>query len=231
MPPTTPPLVSFYSPNLRAPDPNNRTLAQILAWPDSDLEHHHDYIQTLFPLPEPSPFNPYAPTIDKPTFDHFRSDPSLRAQLRKALVRMLTFYGFQFSPDGTMKIVPGVNFHHAAKNWVMRFNHNHLRITRIIRSLRVLGLEGEAEALFEAVKGVGERSGRIGGRSLEFWGRAAERPLFIAPEDEEDEGRGGGFLYEFEAGRGGGGGGGGVDGAGAGGEEVEGPSVKSNGKG
>ena len=31
-----------------------------------------------------------------------------------------------------------------------------------------------------------------------FWRRAAERPLYLAPEDERDEGRGQAFLYEFE---------------------------------
>ena len=31
-----------------------------------------------------------------------------------------------------------------------------------------------------------------------FWRRAAERPLYLAPEDERDEGRGKRFLYEFE---------------------------------
>ena len=39
----------------------------------------------------------------------------------------------------------------------------------------------------------------IGARSLEFWTRAAERPLYLAPEDERDEGRGKDFLYEYEA--------------------------------
>ncbi len=36
------------------------------------------------------------------------------------------------------------------------------------------------------------------------WTRAAERPLYLAPEEDDDEGRREGFLYEFEfeAGRG-----------------------------
>ncbi len=39
------------------------------------------------------------------------------------------------------------------------------------------------------------------------WTRAAERPLYLAPEEDDGEGRRRGFLYEFEfdAGRGGGG--------------------------
>ena len=34
-----------------------------------------------------------------------------------------------------------------------------------------------------------------------FWTRAAERPLYLAPEDERDGGKGKDFLYEFEAGK------------------------------
>lgn len=32
-----------------------------------------------------------------------------------------------------------------------------------------------------------------------FWTRAAERPLYLAPEDERDEGLGRDYLYEYEA--------------------------------
>ena len=34
-----------------------------------------------------------------------------------------------------------------------------------------------------------------------FWTRAAERPLYLAPEDERDGGKGKDFLYEYEAGK------------------------------
>lgn len=84
-------------------------------------------------------------------------------------------------------------------NWVSSFTHNHLRITRIIRSLRVLGLEAEATAFFEAVEDVYLTTGRIGGRSFMYWTRAIERPLYLAPEDARDKGDGKDFLYEFEA--------------------------------
>jgi len=113
-----------------------------------------------------------------------------------ALVRMLRFYGFEMRTGGT--IAPGANFHVASRNWVKRFNHNHLRITRIIRSLRVLGLENAADEFFKALEDVYGRSEKISEKSMMFWNRAAKRPLFIAPEDDEDGGTGAGFLYEFE---------------------------------
>jgi len=88
----------------------------------------------------------------------------------------------------------------ASENWVCMFDHNHLRITRIIRSLRVLGLEEEARVFFEALKSVQESS-NISQRSLMYWTRAAIRPLDISPEVEpgdENTVRGPRFLREFE---------------------------------
>ena len=99
---------------------------------------------------------------------------------------MLQFYGF--SPSFT-KIVPTSDYEDMRRNWVKLFNHNHLRITRILRSLRVLGLEAEAKNFFEALVGVfhGRERGKIGERSMVFWTRAVERPLFIAPEVEDED--------------------------------------------
>jgi hypothetical protein len=66
--------------------------------------------------------------------------------------------------------------------------------------LRVLGLEEEAVAFFEALKLVQEAS-NISFRSLTYWSRAALRPLHIAPEvdlEDEDAVQGPRFLREFE---------------------------------
>ena len=199
-------IVRFYDPHIQAKDRRGRTISSILAWSDDELEYHHDYIQLLFPLPEGSPFNPSAPVIDEATFNAFRSRLELQTRLRASLQRMLYFYGFQFTSetanDGhsqTLQVVHGSNYPEASRNWVRRFNHNHLRITRILRSLRVLGLEKEALEFFKALKRVYE-GGKIGQKSMMFWTRAIERPLYLAPEDDDDEG-GCQFLYEFECGK------------------------------
>lgn len=205
-PSSTPLLVRFYDPTNPAPDPKGRTVSSILALPDTELEYRHDYIQLLFPLPEASAFHASAPVIDSATFTAFRTRPELQSQLTKSLTRMLHFYGFEASRsqagDSNVDIVRGDNFKRASKNWVKRFNHNHLRITRIIRCLRVLGLEEHAAGFFRVLRSVYNdgRSG-IGGKSMMFWTRAAERPLHLAPEEEEDEGQGKDFLYEYEASR------------------------------
>lgn len=209
-------------------DFRGRKFSDILQWPDSELEASHDYIQTLFPLPEASQVNWSATIIDSRVFDAFRSQPELREKLRAALTRMLSFYGFQWLDDAGEKrvrqnsqktydgptplspvktnlyslcqVVRGDNFDTASQNWVCRFDHNHLRITRIIRSLRILGLQEEALAFFKALKLVQEAS-NISSRSLMYWSRAAFRPLDIAPEvdpEDEDAVRGPKFLREYE---------------------------------
>lgn len=202
--PSTSPIIRFYDPNLQAPDSEGRTLSSILAWDNHELERCHDYIQWLFPLPERSSVSFSAPVIDRSTFHAFRTRSELRDRMRDALERICRFYGFYFLASNDPKCFRierfiDLIFETRAHNWVKRFTHNHLRITRIIRSLRVLGLEAEAREFFRAVRNVYDITGKIGAGSLMHWTRAMERPLYLAPEDDEDGGNGKDFLYEFEA--------------------------------
>ncbi|KAL8762588.1 MAG: hypothetical protein Q9184_001442 [Pyrenodesmia sp. 2 TL-2023] len=202
--PMPPFIVNFYAPQNASADVRGRKLNAILAWPDDRLEWSHDYIQILFPLPERSAFSLSAPVVDERVFSAFRFSLEHQARLREALSRMLKFYGFDLIPraegeESHYEVRKGSNFPEASPNWVKRFDHNHLRITRIIRSCRVLGLEDEALAFHEALKMVAqENQGVISQKSLMYWQRAAERPLYLAPEDDKDEGKGKDFLYRHE---------------------------------
>lgn len=199
-------IIEFYDPVVLGRDARGRTQNSILAWDNGKLESCHDYIQVLFPLPEGSPFNWMAPIVNRVTFDAFRFREELRERLRASFVRILNLYDLQLQSAGAdLIVVSADNFSRASGNWVTRFNHNHLRITRIIRSLRVLGLEEEARAFFVILKQTyyGTR-GKICSRSFMYWSRAAKRPLFIAPDDDEDPGEGIDFLHEYEMARRGG---------------------------
>ena len=195
------PLVRFYDPAIAAPDARGRTLSSILAWDDNKLESRHDYIQTLFPLPEESLFNYYAPIVDNDTYKTFHAQPELRDQLKKSFIRMLKFYGLERQTDGhKIKIVRGSNFSRASRNWVVRFDHNHLRITRIIRCLRVLHLSKDAWAFYLALIDIFEsEKSCISHKSMMFWTRAAKRYLYVAPEEDDDFPKAGkDFLYEVD---------------------------------
>ncbi|KAJ4336633.1 hypothetical protein N0V95_008570 [Ascochyta clinopodiicola] len=92
-------------------------------------------------------------------------------------------------------VVRGPNWRKASRNWCGRFDHNHLRITRILRCLRVLGLQTECDAFFAALKRVyNDPAVSIGARTMEFWTRAMQRPLYVAPDDDEVE-----WLKTWEA--------------------------------
>ncbi|KAF2816153.1 uncharacterized protein BDZ99DRAFT_458050 [Mytilinidion resinicola] len=259
-------LIRFFDPEIHSPDARGRTLNNIIEHGDNWFEQCHDYVQMLFPLPEGSPFNFAAPVITRAVFEAFRARPELRAELRRAWVRMMKFYGFDvvqeavketkskreadseaeveadaetgadskvdstsveeakdskddgqaqeskeppdavqsnetttsepvlnesvneaasLAPQKPIKLVLSSNYRKAFQNWVVRFDHNHLRITRVLRSLRVLGLQEECEAYFSMLVMVYEEYGRINERSLIYWKRAVERPLWIAPDDDK----------------------------------------------
>lgn len=138
---------------------------------DAQLERVHDYIQWLFPLRERSGANPSAPTLNGAAIEAFAARPELRQGLRDALVRMLAFYGLTMHDD---RIQPADTFATRAELWLHPGNHNHLRLTRIIGSLRTLGLEAEAQALFASLRAIHDAyPSRITPTSFAYWSDAA----------------------------------------------------------
>ena len=100
-------LVAFYQGNGR--DHRGRLLRDIHAFDFDELEFHHDYIQWLFPLPEPSGANPAAPLLTKEDIAAFERDESLRSALLTSFRLMLAFYGLDLLIRGSeCDVVPGV---------------------------------------------------------------------------------------------------------------------------
>jgi hypothetical protein len=156
-------------------DDEGRTFDEILGWDDARLEMVHDYIQWIFPLPERSGANPWAPVLDAHTIAAIRDGAEMQGRLRAAFLRMLAFYGFVVEGDA---VVAGPQFAAASRNWLHAGNHNHLRLTRMLRSLRVLGLEREAAGLWEALRALYKRETAGGRRTITpetvaFWRQAA----------------------------------------------------------
>ena len=145
-------------------------LSGIQTWDFDQLEDVHDFIQWLFPLPEPSPVNPAAPTLDRATIEEFRRRPDLQTAVLASFKTMLAFYGFELVGETPLKIRRAPNFAQRSDNWLSPNNHNHLRITRILRALHLLGLEAYAQAFFDALSDVyKEKPTRITATSYGFW--------------------------------------------------------------
>ena len=160
-------LTDFYRGT--GPDNRGRTLAGLWAYSDDQLESVHDLVQWLFPLREPSGFNPHAPLLTDSDVSEFRSDPTLRENLRRSFEVFLAFLGLRFE-DG--RVTRALDFEGKRGVW-MDSNHNWLRITRVLTSTRLLGLEDESRAFFAFLKELRE-SGRSGitADTFGYWERA-----------------------------------------------------------
>jgi opioid growth factor receptor-like protein len=165
-------VVAFYSGDL---DDSGRTLEEIWAWSDEELELVHDYIQWIFPTVQTSAVNPSAPLVTHETVRAFRTEGALRARLKRSLDRMLTFYGLrrEAASNGDVHIeIDAARFPERSLNWLCRGDHNHLRLTRIMQSLSALGLPDEARALQRCLLGdiyAGPGRASITDGTYEFW--------------------------------------------------------------
>lgn len=171
-------LLQFYMGSV--PDCCGRRLADIQKWNDMQLEQVHDYIQWLFPLTEASAYNSEAPILTTDDIAAFRASPELRKAQIKSFERLLAFYGFRIVDEGDgkkIKIDPTAEFGIQSRNWLRPGDHNLLRITRILRSLELLGSETHARAWLACLEGVLQTTegSKIGPRTLAFW-RAAVPP-------------------------------------------------------
>ncbi|WP_232628095.1 opioid growth factor receptor-related protein [Methylobacterium sp. Leaf118] len=132
-------------------DGSGRRLADVLAFDDARIEGVHDFIQWCFPLAEASRAVPGAPVLTEAEAAAIRADAAARRGLGEVLARMARFYA-------------DTDF------WLRPYDHNHLRITRILTAVRDL-LGGETAAAFHAQ--VTERNRAAGapinGDSLAFW--------------------------------------------------------------
>ena len=129
-------LVEFY--RGVAVGSEGRRLADLWAYSDGEMEDVHDFIQWMFPLREPSRFNPDAPLVTDADIEAFRADPALRDALRRSFGRFLAFLGLAIESG---RVVEGPDFARRPEVW--RYpNHNWLRITRVLASTRMLAQNG-----------------------------------------------------------------------------------------
>ena len=168
------PLVDFHLGT--APDDHGRTFDAILAHDDEWLEYTHNFIQWLFPLTRISGANPTAPTLDAAQIAEFRSNPALKKKLLRAFDRMLDFYGLARSASYIGK-APG--WAQRKSLWFTHPSHNHLRISRILKSLNTLALNEEARMLYDCLVTLKETEPDCGIPATAFahWANATLRRL------------------------------------------------------
>lgn len=142
------PLLRFYLG--QASDHAGRWFDAILRWDNPRLEATHDYIQWLFPLPTRSAFDDHAPLLSATDLEQFRTSPVLQRNVLRALDRLLKFYGIALrGSDEDVDCQEAPDFEARRRLWLTPENHHYARLTRILRSLVLLGFPEHAEALVD----------------------------------------------------------------------------------
>jgi hypothetical protein len=88
---------------------------------------------------------------------------------------MLRFYGLQRheSEQEKMTIDCSEDYSIRKNEWICLFDHNYLRITRILKCLIAFGLENEALAFYECLRKIYHQdSDRIGSKTFQYWTNA-----------------------------------------------------------
>lgn len=136
-------------------DFKGRTLESIWSFSDEDIERTHDFIQILFPLNKQSESAFHGYYLDsEELIEQIRSNSKARENILKSSNWYLSFL---------------------TRNvwlWNRNYDHNQLRITRVIECLRLLISEDEADKFYDDVLKIIKDDNKINQTSLNFWKNA-----------------------------------------------------------
>ena len=133
------------------------------------MEYYHDFIQWMFPLREPSRYNPGAPVLTDDDVRAFHDRPELRENLRRSFAAFLRFLGLEYV-DGTVRATGSLR----PKVFEIP-NHNWLRITRVLLCLEDARPRRRVPGVLRVFEG--RLRGREAGsrrQTFEYWRDAAE---------------------------------------------------------
>ena len=123
----------------------------LLQQTDHQAETTHDYIQWLFPLDEPSRSVNGAPVLTELDIDEIRQSSLAQANLDKSARWFLGFL-------------------ERNNHWLTEYYHNHLRITRVIKSLRLLASDEAADEFKDKMLALaGDRLNLVDQKARGFW--------------------------------------------------------------
>ena len=137
----------------KEPDFKGRMIQDIWNYSDEEIEGIHDFIQILFPLNKKSQsvFHGYYLDTDN-LVQSLKDDEQVKENILKSSEWFLSF----------------LKRH---DYWKKRYNHNQLRITRVIECLRLLVGDKEANSFYESIIGICENH-RLNPNSIKYWKNA-----------------------------------------------------------
>lgn len=123
---------------------------ELLSISNEDFESRHGFIQWAFPTPESSNQVSTAPVLDLETAVWLAEKPEVSTFLEAMTVRFLEFLSI-------------------TEHWKQSYNHNHLRISRAIQSLRLLHSWELADWFYNKVKEFAGDSLPVMERADHYW--------------------------------------------------------------
>tara|TARA_A100001015_G_scaffold213248_1_gene239175 strand:- start:59 stop:508 length:450 start_codon:yes stop_codon:yes gene_type:complete len=140
----------------KEPDFKNRFLQDIWNYSDEEIEHTHDFIQLLFPLNEESSAVSNAKYLDsREVIQDIKSNKSAKENIVKSSQWFLSFL-------------------ERNSHWKRRYDHNYYRISRIIKSLRLLVSDEDADMFYKSFMLLidEQHKAKINSITLNYWENA-----------------------------------------------------------
>tara|TARA_X000000950_G_C13474571_1_gene481199 strand:+ start:135 stop:584 length:450 start_codon:yes stop_codon:yes gene_type:complete len=140
----------------KEPDFKNRFLQDIWNYSDEEIEHTHDFIQLLFPLNEESSAVSNAKYLDsRKVIQDIKSNKSAKENIVKSSQWFLSFL-------------------ERNSHWKRRHDHNYYRISRIIKSLRLLVSDEDADMFYKSFMLLidEQHKAKINSITLNYWENA-----------------------------------------------------------
>ena len=136
------------------PDFKGRMIQDIWNFSDEEIESQHDFIQIIFPLNKKSQSVFHGHYLEnEEIIKSLKNDEQVKQAIIKSSLWFLSFL---------------------KRNcyWNNRHDHNHLRITRVIESLRLIVSNEEADKFHKSILEIIKGNNKINNRTLEFWKNA-----------------------------------------------------------
>ena len=135
-------------------DHKGRMLCDIYKFSDNEIEANHDFIQIVFPLAEPSLWSSNKYFIEsEQQIDSLTSDKNVK----EAILQSAYWY---------------ISFLKRNNHWKNVNNHNLKRITRMIKSVRLIVGDIEADEVKKEITSIPNIEKLVGQKSIKYWKNA-----------------------------------------------------------
>ena len=135
------------------PDFKGRTIQEIWDYSDIQIEGNHDFIQLIFPLNKKSQNVFHGYYLDN---EDLINELKESHQIRENIIKSSSWF---------------LSFLKKNEHWKSKYDHNQLRITRVIECLRLLVGDDEADNFYQSVLALCPNS-IVNKTTLEFWKNA-----------------------------------------------------------